>query len=682
MATLIVTRDGKELSQYPIRKKIIIIGRSPQCDLVLADNEVSSLHANIMNQNEQYQVVDLNSTNSTFINGTKVVEQTLNDQDEIGIGRFAIRFVLRTGLEQTVVTDGRRDPLEQSQALLQEIKKAHLTAVTHKAASPEAEKVIARSLEELDAHLLSAKKANEQLKTMLDLAEAVNSAKGFTSVLELLLNRALAATGMERGVIVLFNEQKELEPAVWVRMENEVRDKEKPVVSSSIIRQVIESGEVAVLTDVRKNGEWNAAESIVAQQIQAVICLPLRSRTKKVLGALYLDSRFPAADAENTRPEFLRMFSLFAATAIETRQAGQREKQMSEELAAAREREKYQKQLTDLEKENIKLVKKIREQPLQSNGLLGVSEPIRKMQQLIEKVAPTDLSVLITGETGTGKSLAAKSIHELSLRRGREFVTIDCASIPKDLLESELFGHEKGSFTGAVALKKGRIEMADGGTLFLDEIGDMSLALQAKLLRFLQEKTFDRVGGNKPISVDVRVVAATNMDLKQAVAQKTFREDLYYRLCGIVLHISPLRERGEDALVLATTFLNDAAEQNKLILKGFTPEARNIIVHYVWNGNVRQLKNVIQRAAIMAEGEFIKAEDLGLDHSTLAAGKPRTLKDAREEVDSALIRQQLLAQKGNFSRVARILDIDRSTLRALMKKYEIEGSDSEDTESV
>jgi two-component system NtrC family response regulator len=501
------------------------------------------------------------------------------------------------------------------------------------------------------------------------MAETLTSAKGFVTVIKSILNSAIAATGLERGAILLLDDAGKLEPAVCVGME-----KDKAIISLSAVKRAVDAGEMTVICDAGADDALKEAQSIIAQNIKSTICMPLKSRSQKMLGVLYLDSRFSGVNRDNIDKDFLRMFSLFAASAIQTSQADQKERAMSEELAASRERDKYEKQLKALEEENKRLVEQAGRTQVQN--ILGSSEPMQKMYSFIEKVAATEVTVLITGDTGTGKTLIAKAIHELSDRKAREFVTIDCVSIPSELLESELFGYERGAFTGAVAQKKGRIEIANGGTLFLDEIGDMSVNLQAKLLRFLQEKSFERVGGNKTLSLNVRVIAATNKDLRQAVAQKVFREDLYYRLSAVTLHAPPLRERGEDIIILANTFLDEARRQNNIDIKGFTPEAKNVILHYSWEGNVRQLKNVIQRAAILCNSKHIGPADLGLEPAS-ASPEGVTLKAAREEVDKKLIRQQLIAQKGNLSKTARCLGIDRSTLRELVKKYGIEGGEEE-----
>ena len=668
MARIVVTKAGKELFRHEIRKKLVSIGRSPQCDIVLAEADVSSLHANVLGLRDGYQLVDLDSTNGTQVNGAPVTEQTLRHAMVFSIGQFALRFEEAPAAAEgvTALFPGA-DSLRESSDLLKTIRYSHLSHIAQ--ANKGAGIALERSLTDLEAAIASAERSNAQLAILFELAEAINSAKGYTVILEIILEKALLATGMERGAVVLYTAEAALEPVASVGMEQDVADKNAFVMSHSIINKAIEADQPLVVADTHATSEFNAASSIVTQGIKSSICLPLKSRSRKMLGGLYLDSRFASMHPDNTRPELLRIFSIFTGTAIETRQAAQREKEMAEELAAAREREKYNRRLQELEQENKRLVKKAGAN--RRHDVLGESPAIRNLFDMVEKVAPTDVPLLLTGETGTGKSLLAKFIHDFSERRQAECVIIDCASIPSELLESELFGYEKGAFTGAAAQKKGKIETADNGTLFLDEIGDMPLALQAKMLRFLQDRQFERVGGTKTISINVRIIAASNKDLKNAVSLKLFREDLFYRLCGVTLDMPPLRERGEDILIMASSFLNEVATRNSLTIKGFTPEARNLVLAYAWPGNVRELRNVVQRAAILCKGEFIEPDDLGLDSAGIDRKKEQTLKEARDEVDKKVVQQQLIEQKGNLSKVARILDLDRGTLRELIKKHNL-----------
>ena len=322
--------------------------------------------------------------------------------------------------------------------------------------------------------------------------------------------------------------------------------------------------------------------------------------------------------------------------------------------------------LGELESENRRLQSVASDSPL--DGIVAASEGMREVCHMIEKVAPTTVTTLLLGESGTGKELLARALHRLSPRAERRFVAINCAAIPENLLESELFGYEKGAFTGAVKQTHGKIEMADGGTLFLDEIGDMPLALQAKLLRFLQERVIERVGGRQEISVDVRVVCATNQNPVELISQGQFREDLYYRISEITIDIPPLRDREEGRLILARTLLSRYAKQQSRALNGLSKDACDAIEAYSWPGNVRELENKIKGAVIMADGKQVTAADLGI--AGIDAEPPSlNLREVRQRAESKAIRVALMRNFGNISRAAADLGVTRPTLYDLLNKY-------------
>lgn len=347
----------------------------------------------------------------------------------------------------------------------------------------------------------------------------------------------------------------------------------------------------------------------------------------------------------------------------------------------------------DLARENQALRKHVQK----NRVLVGQSSALKHIQGLIRRVAPTTGSVLIMGENGTGKELVAQSLHSLSSRFSKPFVEVNCAAIPEELIESELFGHEKGAFTGATQLRRGKFDLAHGGTLFLDEIGDMSLKTQAKILRILQEQKFERVGGSQTISVDVRIVAATNKDLKSEIQNGTFREDLFYRLNVIPFIVPPLRERVEDIPLLANHFLKEFCSAHGRVLRDLSPEALQVLSAYSWPGNVRELKNLIERVIILTsetdEGKSISAADLlgSLQEETLSlhlderssGGKPESgsrvtvngqnLREARQEFEKEFILKTLKQFDWNISRTAQELGIERSHLHRKIKSYGIEG---------
>jgi two-component system NtrC family response regulator len=326
--------------------------------------------------------------------------------------------------------------------------------------------------------------------------------------------------------------------------------------------------------------------------------------------------------------------------------------------------------LYELEAENRRLVADQTRSPL--DGIVGASEQMLKICRMVERVAPSEATTLILGESGTGKELFARALHRLSHRRDGPFVAINCAAIPENLLESELFGYEKGAFTSAVKQTPGKLEYASGGTFFLDEIGDMPMALQAKMLRFLQERIIERLGGHKEIPVDVRVICATHDVLDESIKAGRFREDLYYRVSEIVIQIPSLRERSGDGVVLARTFLDKYARENGRSYRGFTPDALERIEAYGWPGNVRELENRVKRAVVLADGERITAEDLGFE----AAGRPISLdlRAAREAAERVVIQKALVTQNYNMSQAAEALGISRPSLYNLMNKLGMQGA--------
>ena len=328
-----------------------------------------------------------------------------------------------------------------------------------------------------------------------------------------------------------------------------------------------------------------------------------------------------------------------------------------------------------LEQEN----RALRQEIQRKYEIVGNSPEIQQLKEQIKIVAPTNGWVLINGENGTGKELVARGIHALSLRADRPFVEVNCAAIPEELIESELFGHEKGSFTGALTKKRGKFDLSNGGTIFLDEIADMSLKTQAKILRILQEQKFERVGGTEMIYVDVRVIAATNRDLKEEIQKTKFREDLYYRLNAIPIVVPPLRDRKTDIPLLVEHFIAEFCLDNNKELKKISPEAMSLLVAYSWPGNVRELKNIVERMVIMTRGAVIEAKDVPdpiqeqhkapMEFSFFEFG---LLKDARREFEKRFIMKKLMENDENISKTAEVIGIERSNLHRKIKSYGIE----------
>ena len=332
--------------------------------------------------------------------------------------------------------------------------------------------------------------------------------------------------------------------------------------------------------------------------------------------------------------------------------------------------------LSNIEQENRSLQQQSERKEFA--GLIGNSQPMQHVFRNIRQVGCSDVPILITGESGTGKELVARAIHGQSARSKGAFVAINCGAIPDTLLESELFGYEKGAFTGAVQQRKGRIEGAQGGTLFLDEIGDIPLALQVKLLRFLQNREIQRLGGKEAMLVDARILAATNIDLQKAMGEGRFREDLYYRLCVVTIDVPPLRERSSDISLLARTFLMRFSNELKKPLKGFTPQAIDALTAHAWSGNVRELENRVKRAVVMAEGAYVTPDNLELS-TTASPLDASTLKASRDHREKELVRLAMEKAEGNVTRAATHLGVSRPTLYQLLARYGLKKAKPEET---
>jgi two-component system NtrC family response regulator len=321
--------------------------------------------------------------------------------------------------------------------------------------------------------------------------------------------------------------------------------------------------------------------------------------------------------------------------------------------------------LRELELENLRL--RHSEAPPVLEGILGASDPIRALRRSLEKVAPTDATVLVLGESGTGKELAARALHRLSPRRDQPFVALNCAAIPENLLESELFGFERGAFTGAVRRVLGKLETAQGGTVFFDEIGEMPASLQAKLLRVLQDRTIERIGGRETLQLDVRIVCATNRNLETQITTGAFREDLFYRIAEVTLRMPPLRDRGGDVLMIARALLARAADQHRRATRQFSEAALEAIRSHPWPGNIRELENRITGAVIVAEGTAILPVDLGFDDPTRDSSR-LSLRDIRRRAESAAVTEALQSAEGNLTRAAELLGVTRPTLYDLIER--------------
>ena len=514
---------------------------------------------------------------------------------------------------------------------------------------------------------------------LAEVGKVINSSLDLQEVLAKTMDLVLERLGAERGMIVLMDRlTRDLEVAVARNLGREDAD-ESQKLSESVVRRVIETREPVLALDALTDSRFAGSESIVARHILSILCVPLAIRDR-LAGAIYVDHREARHLFNQADLEFLIAFGDQAAIAIENAR-------LYSELDASRQR---------LKEENESL----RNEILSSHNLgsmVGRSRSIQELKQMIEKVAQSSSTVLIRGESGTGKGLVARIVHSISPRRQAPFIHFNCAALPETLVESELFGHEKGSFTGATGQKPGRFELANHGTIFLDEIGKVSMSVQSKLLRVVEEKEFERVGGTRTLQSDVRVIAATNLDIEDAIGRNEFREDLFYRLNILPIVLPALRQRKEDIPYLVQHFLAKVSRDQGRPPKDLDPAVLDLFYAYDWPGNVRELEAAIHRAFVLSGSEALTLEDFGwialnVKGSQAAVAMPADApglsptvrladggyEEALERYDRQLIAAGLAQTQGRIRETARLLDIARNTLRAKMKRYGLTGSGDED----
>ncbi|MFQ5568666.1 MAG: sigma 54-interacting transcriptional regulator [Rhodothermales bacterium] len=482
------------------------------------------------------------------------------------------------------------------------------------------------------------------LEALSEIALTINTIQEPNALLEKVLEIAMGTLDAERGFILLTSEVHPEGFEVKVQRnftEEQLGDLVR--LSTSVVYDVLRNGEPVLIYEALEDDRFGGAESIVLQQIQSIACVPLRLKERQI-GAIYLDSLTRRGRFTRDTLPFLNAFANQAAVAIENARL-------------------YQ----TLREENGRLHTEI--QRIHGfDEIIGQCDRMRDVFEMMSRVLDSDATVLVEGESGTGKELVARAIHYNGHRKDQPFVAIFCGSLSDELLESELFGHKKGAFTGAMADKKGLFEAADGGTIFLDEVGDLSPRIQTALLRVLQEGEIKRVGETQVRNVDVRVISATNKKLQDLVRDGSFREDLYYRLNTIAITMPPLRRRRSDIPLLAHHFLDKYAVGSRHHIRGFTPEALDALRAYAWPGNVRELENTIERAVVLARTDLIDQTDLRLpDQRTMEPFEPGlTLKEAERR----LVHRTLDDCDGNVSETARVLGVSRRWLHYRLKEWE------------
>ncbi|HEX9652815.1 MAG TPA: sigma-54-dependent Fis family transcriptional regulator [bacterium] len=478
-----------------------------------------------------------------------------------------------------------------------------------------------------------------------EIAQIINSIQEIDPLLEKVLEIAMDALQAERGFVLL---KSAAAPQGFEtrssRNFTEAQISDLTSISTSVVQTVLRAGEAVLVYEAQTDPKFCETESVVLQKIQSIACVPLRLKDKQI-GAIYLDSLTHRSKFTQDSLPFLTAFANQAAMAIENA-----------------------KLYHALRDEN----RRLRSEVQRLHGfkeIIGQSPKVREVFDVLSRVVESDASVVIEGESGTGKELIARALHYNGPRKDKPFMALFCGSLPDSLLESELFGHKKGAFTGAISDKRGLFEAANGGTFFLDEIGDLSPQIQAKLLRVLQEGEIKRVGENQTRKVDVRIVSATNKVLKDLVKQGSFREDLFYRLNTISIHLPALRQRKTDIPLLAHHFLDKYAAKKKNHIRGFDKSALDALTAHSWPGNVRELENTIERAVVMARGELITTKDLQLPKSDPAAEVDSGL--TLEELEKRLVRQTLSEQNHNISETARVLGVSRRWLHYKIKEWQL-----------
>lgn len=616
-------------SVFVIPEGELSIGRDTANLLPVPDPSVSRRHCVVSRESESFQVRDLDSRNGTLVNGTPVQTNKIHHGDQIAVGDSVFVFLVHEGDESALPGQVvfEEDALVRSTIRLQPSDVLYL--------QPD------KILSELPATSRLARNLNALLK----ISRVVHSIRDLEALQGEILNLIFEVAPAERGAILLDGVDPKNFGSVYGRNRIGV-DPGSVRVSRTVARQVIEQGVAILGSDVTRDGSFSAVESIIVSQVRSLLCVPLIF-FEKVIGCIYLDSSNPMLRFDRDHLELVTAIAGISAVALENA-----------------------RQIDWLRQENIRLNTEIN----LDHSLVGGSNRMKDVYQFLGRVARSDSTVLIDGESGTGKELAARAIHRNSARVEKPFVAINCAALAETLLESELFGYEKGAFTGATTQRKGKLEVANGGVVFLDEIGELAMPMQSKLLRVIQEREFERVGGTRPISVDIRLIAATNRNLIECVKAGTFRQDLYYRLNVVCLTMPPLRERKEDIPLLARHFIQKHAQRCKVRPKPLSEEAQACLMNYDWPGNVRELENAIERALVLSSAETLLPEDLPesvLERATPSGMTSAKYHSALKDMKKQLILNALDEAKGSYTEAARVLGLHPNYLHRLIRNLDL-----------
>ena len=625
---LVIAGPSKD-STIPLPDGEATLGRDPTNAVAVADASVSRKHCRLRREEDgRFQIKDLDSRNGTLVNGLAVKEQWLRHGDEIATGDSVYLFLI----------EDEDKPVPPSRV---EFDESHPTAET-KLIHPR--EVVYLQPDRLLRELPATSQVARNLSALLKISRVVHAIRDLEELQAQLLDLIFEVVPACRGAILLAEGTGQEFSCLYARTRR-AGQPQLVRVSRTIARQVMTENVAILGVDIPTSGTLRDVESLVASEVRSLLCVPL-TVFQRVIGCIYLDSTNSANRFQEDHLQLLAAIAGISAVALDNA-----------------------RRLQWLEQENQRLTTEVR----QEQSLVGEGARMKEIFQFLARVAPTESTVLIEGESGTGKELAARALHRNSHRGSKQFVAINCAAIPESLLESDLFGHERGAFTGAAVLKKGRLEVADGGVVFLDEIGELAPALQVKLLRVLQEREFERVGGTHPIKVDIRLIAATNRDLADAVRTGDFRQDLYYRLAVVKLTMPPLREHREDIPMLTRHFVQKYAKRSKVKPKPVSREAMAALVNYEWPGNVRELENAIEHAIVMGLTEEIRPEDLPeslLEEQSAGLAGAR-YHEALNETKKELIRTSMREANGSVPAAARLLGIHPKYLHRLMRSLNL-----------
>jgi len=625
---LLVLSGPLKDSTLPLSEAETTVGRETSNGIAIVDPSVSRKHFALDCHEGRFRIRDLDSRNGTQVNGMAVEEHWLHHGDYVSAGDSSFLFLIE---DEAPPLAGRVE--------FEDAEFSTETTIIHP------RDVVYLQPERLLQELPPSSRVASNLNALLKISRIVHAIRDLEELQGQLLDLIFEVVPAGRGAILMADREDLQFSSIFTRTRQPSSPKLVKV-SRTVVRRVLEQGIAILGSDVPSSEDLRGVESLAASEVRSVLCVPL-TVFQQVIGCIYLDSD---SLLQRLNQEHLQLVTAIAGiSAIALNNA---------------------RRVQWLEMENERLTLEVS----QERSLVGEGARMKEVYQFLKLASPTDSTVLIEGESGTGKELAARALHRNSPRASNPFVAINCSAIPEALLESDLFGHERGAFTGAGSQKKGRLEIANGGVVFLDEIGELAPTLQVKLLRVLQEREFERLGGTQPIKVDIRVIAATNCNLERAVRDGAFRQDLYYRLAVLKITMPPLRDRRDDIALLARHFVQKHAKRCKVKARPISREAQSRLVNYDWPGNVRELENAIERALVLGSTDTILPEDLPeslLEQASLPEMTEAKYHVAIKELKKQLILDAVEQTQGSYADAARLLGVHPNYLHRLIRNLEL-----------